>query len=77
MRYRELSRADISDTRGIIVSEAEDSGYTIAQQLNVAEGTQGKTSVFLKGAFHVPNLEALEKIRDVISAAIVVAKNNI
>lgn len=74
MRYKELSRAAISDTRTIVVSEAEDNGYTVAQQLNVAEGEQCKTSVFMKGAFHVSNLEALERFRDVISAAIAVIK---
>lgn len=75
MRYKELSRAAISDTRTIVVSETEGSGYTVAQQLNVTEGEQSKTSVFMKGAFHISDLEALEKFRDVISAAIAVAKN--
>lgn len=74
MRYKELSRVAISDTRTIVVSEAEDSGYTVAQQLNVTEGQQNKTSVFMKGAFHISDLEALEKFRDVISAAIAVLK---
>lgn len=63
--YNELAGAEITDSRNIIISECSKGGFTIAQQLKV-EGTK----VFMKGAFHVNDLEGLYNLRNAINLAI-------
>lgn len=63
--YNELASAEITDSRNIVISECSKGGFTIAQQLKV-EGTR----VFMKGAFHINDLEGLYNLRNAINLVI-------
>lgn len=63
--YNELASAEITDSRNIVISECSKGGFTIAQQLKV-EGTK----VFMKGAFHINDLEGLYNLRNAINLVI-------
>lgn len=67
--YVELAKAKIQDRRNIAISECSKGGFTIAQQLEVNEGNR-TTSVFLKGAFHVSDVDGLINLRDALNVAI-------
>lgn len=69
VEYNEVANAKISDTRNIVISECSKGGFTVAQQL-VAEEGNGKTNVFMKGAFHVADIEGLYNMRDALNMAI-------
>lgn len=71
IEYSEISRAKITDTRSIIISECSKGGYTIAQRMEVLEEETGKkTQVYLKGASHINDLQGLYNLRDAINLAI-------
>jgi hypothetical protein len=76
IEYNEISRAKVTDSRNIVISNCNKGGFTIAQQLEAKEGDK-ITSVFLKGAFHVDDLHGLYNIRDAINLAIKVTEENI
>ena len=63
--YTELSNAEITENRNIVISECSKGGFTIAQQLK-ADGTK----VFMKGALHIDNLEELYNLRNALNIAI-------
>ena len=69
IEYAQYAKAKIQDKRSIVISSCSKGGFTIAQQLEVEEGPRF-TSVFLKGAFHVDNVEGLINIRDALNTAI-------
>lgn len=69
IEYNEISKAKVSDSRNIVISSCSKGGFTIAQQLEANEN--GKvTTVFLKGAFHVDDIQGLYELRDAINLAI-------
>lgn len=71
MIYKEVARAQISKTKAFVLSECSKGGYTLAQQMSVMDESTGKPmNVFLKGATHIANLSALEKIRDMFTVAV-------
>lgn len=74
--YKEISRAKITDSRNVIISNCSKGGFTIAQQLEAKENDK-TMSVFLKGAFHVDDVHGLYNLRDAINLAIKVAEENI
>lgn len=63
--YTELSNAEITENRNIVISECPKGGFTVAQQLK-ADGTK----VFMKGALHIDNLEGLYNLRNALNVAI-------
>lgn len=63
--YTELSNAEITENRNIVISECSKGGYTVAQQLK-ADGTK----VFMKGALHIDNLDGLYNLRNALNIAI-------
>lgn len=79
MKYLELSNAQISDKRRLVISECvkenQDTkesiqcGFTLAQQVEVEEGKR-ITRVFLKNGIHVTSVDELYNIRDAINDAI-------
>lgn len=75
VEYSEIARAKISNSRSMVVSNCSRGGFTIAQQLEIKEG-ETSTSVFLKGAFHVDDVQGLANIRDAINLAIRQAEAN-
>lgn len=68
--YRELSKAEISESRNIVISHCSKGGYTIAQQLVAREENDKITTVFMKGAFHVDSIHGLYNLRDAVNLAI-------
>ena len=76
IEYNEISRAKVTDSRNIVISNCSKGGFTIAQQLEAKENDK-TTSVFLKGAFHVDDLHGLYNIRDAINLAIKVTEENL
>lgn len=71
MTYKEVSRAQISKTKMFVLSECSKGGYTLAQQMSVMDEMTGKPmTVFLKGAIHIANAAALERIRDMFTVAL-------
>lgn len=67
--YTELAKAKIQEKRNIVISLCSKGGFTIAQQLEVEEGTR-TTGVFFKGAFHVDSLEGIENLRDALNVVL-------
>lgn len=75
IEYSEISRAKVTDSRNIIISNCSKGGFTIAQQLEAKENDK-TTSVFLKGAFHVDDIHGLYNLRDAVNLAIKVTEEN-
>lgn len=77
--YSEISKAKISATRNLVISDCSKGGFTLAQQMNVVEeGNNGKqkvTTIFLKGAVHIDGVEGLANLRDAINLAIKVSED--
>lgn len=69
IEYREISKAKVSDARNIVISECSKGGFTIAQQLEAKEGDK-TTTVFMKNAFHVDEVDGLRNLRDALNAAL-------
>ena len=75
VEYYELSRAKVTDSRNIIISECSKGGFTIAQQLEAKEGDK-ITSVFMKGAFHIEDIHGLYNLRDAVNLAIKISEES-
>lgn len=75
IEYSEISRAKVTESRNIVVSSCSKGGFTVAQQL-VAKENDKTTSVFLKGAFHIDDVEGLYNLRDAVNVAIKYAEEN-
>lgn len=73
IEYNELSRANVTDSRNIVISSCSKGGFTIAQQLEAKENDK-TTSVFMKGAFHVEDIHGLYNIRDAVNLAIKISE---
>ena len=71
----ELSRAKVTDSRNIVISSCSKGGFTVAQQLQAKENDK-TTSVFLKGAFHVEDVNGLYNLRDAVNVAIKMAEES-
>ena len=69
IEYKEISRAKVSQSRNAVISSCSKGGFTIAQQLEAKEDN-GTTTVFMKGAFHVDDIQGLYNLRDAINLAI-------
>lgn len=67
--YEQLSSARVTKSKNIVVSKCSKGGFTIAQQLVVSDD-QNEVSVFLKGAYHIRDIDALIAVRDAIDEAI-------
>lgn len=75
VEYTELSRAKVTDSRNIIISNCSKGGFTIAQQLEAKENNK-VTSVFMKGAFHVEDIHGLYNLRDAVNLAIKIVERD-
>lgn len=75
IEYTELSRAKVTDSRNIVISSCSKGGFTVAQQLQAKENDK-TTSVFLKGAFHVEDVNSLYNLRDAVNVAIKMAEES-
>lgn len=72
--YYEISRAKVTKSRNVIISHCSRGGFTIAQQLVAKEEGEKETAVFLKGAFHIDDVNGLYELRDAINLAIKVTE---
>lgn len=75
IEYAELSRAKVTESRNIVISNCSKGGFTIAQQLEAKENDK-ITSVFMKGAFHVEDVHGLYNLRDAINLAIKISEES-
>lgn len=75
IEYTELSRAKVTDSRNIVISSCSKGGFTVAQQLQAKENDK-TTSVFLKGAFHVEDVNGLYNLRDAVNVVIKMAEES-
>ncbi len=75
IKYHELSRTKVTDSRNIVISSCSKGGFTIAQQLEAKENDK-TTSVFMKGAFHTEDIHGLYNIRDAVNLAIKISEEN-
>ena len=75
IEYHELSRAKVTDSRNIVISNCSKGGFTIAQQLEAKENDK-TISVFMKGAFHVEDIHGLYNLRDAVNLAIKISEEN-
>lgn len=73
VEYNELSRAKVTDSRNIVISDCSKGGFTVAQQLEAKEGDK-TTSVFMKGAFHIEDIHGLYNLRDAVNLAIKISE---
>lgn len=69
IEYKEIAKAKVSDARNIVISECSKGGFTIAQQLEAKEGDK-TTTVFMKNAFHVDEVDGLRNLRDALNAVL-------
>lgn len=69
VEYKELARANVTDSRSIVISSCSRGGFTIGQQIQVKEAER-TMNMFIKGAFHVKNMEGLYNLRDAVNMAI-------
>ena len=74
--FQELSKAKIQDTRNLVISRNNlNQGFTLAQQVVIAEGSR-QTALFIKGAFHIDDIEGLYNLRDALNEAILKCEGN-
>lgn len=73
--YTELSKAKVTDSRNIVISNCSKGGFTIAQQLVTVESDEKTTLTFLKGAFHVDDIKGLYELRDAVNLAIKITED--
>lgn len=74
--YKEISKAKVSESRNIVISDCSRGGFTIAQQLVAKEGDK-EVPVFMKGAFHVEDVHGLYELRDAVNLAIQIAESRV
>lgn len=67
--YDEVARVKMSDTRDVVISKCSKGGYTIAQKILI-DKDEKPTSIFLKGAIKVNDIEGLKDIKETIDMAI-------
>lgn len=69
IEYAEITRASVTESRNVVISDCSRGGFTIAQQVVAKEGDR-ETIVFMKGAFHVDDIHGLYNLRDSLNLAI-------
>lgn len=75
IKYEEISKAGVSPSRNLVISSCSKGGFTLAQQMLAKDGNH-EVAVFLKGAIHIDDVEALERVRDAINVAIGYSNEN-
>lgn len=73
IKYEEISKASISNAKNLVISYCSKGGFTLAQQMTAKDGNH-EVSVFLKGAAHIKDIDALVRVRDAINIAIAEAE---
>lgn len=73
MKYDQLGVAKITKNRNCVVSRCDNGGFTVAQQLEVVEGSK-PTKVFLKGAIFVDSLENFKRMAKMMNDVVAVVE---
>lgn len=68
-KYTEITSAQVSENRSIVISDCSRGGFTMAQRIEVKEGDY-TNKIFLKGAFHINDVHGLYNLRDACNLAI-------
>lgn len=68
--YTEISSASVTEKRDIVISTCSKGGFTVAQRMDTEEENNKITSLYLKGAFHINDINGLYNLRDAINLAI-------
>jgi hypothetical protein len=72
IEYKQIAKARVQKNRNIVISRCSKGGYTLAQQLEVVEDDK-VIPVYLKGAFHVDDVQGLIELRDAINLVVNIA----
>ena len=75
IEYHELSRAKVTDSRNIVISNCSKGGFTIAEQLEAKENDKTNQKK-MKGEFHVEDIHGLYNLRDAVNLAIKISEEN-
>lgn len=67
--YTEIAKAQISKRRNIVISDCSRGGFTIAMQA-IIQDEDMEVPVFMRGAFHVNDLQGLYNLRDTLNYVI-------
>lgn len=67
--FTEISSARIQETRDLVISKRNKGGYTLAQRILVEEGKK-TTTMYLKGAIHVDNIDGIQNLRDALNVVL-------
>ncbi len=70
IEYTEISSASVTEKRKIVISTCSKGGFTVAQRMDTEEENNKITSLYLKGAFHINDINGLYNLRDAINLAI-------
>ncbi len=69
--YTQLSSAQISGSKNLVISSCSKGGFTLAQQLiSIDEDTGHVQTVFLKGACHIRDIERLKGFYEAVGIAL-------
>lgn len=66
IKFAEVARVALTDTKDIVISETDKGGYAISQQVTF----EGGDRVFLKGSVMLKDAKSLKAVRDAISSVI-------
>lgn len=67
--FTELANATLSNKRQAVISRLDDNSYTIGQRVEINDNGN-VMNVFLKGALHAENLDALQNLRDALNVVL-------
>lgn len=70
IEYTEISSAIVTEKRKIVISTCSKGGFTVAQRMDTEEEDNKITQLYLKGAFHINDINGLYNLRDAINLAI-------
>lgn len=69
--YRTLASAQVTNTKRLVISSCSKGGFTIAQQVVVKDPDEGsEMTMFMRGAIHVKDLNALAEVAEAFEEAI-------
>ena len=68
---QELAKVNLSNTRRLVLSKNYKSdSIVLGQQLLVSEGENKTTTIFLKNAIYLDNIEVVEELRDALNVVL-------
>lgn len=73
--FVEIANATLSEKRQAVVSRLDDGSYTIGQKLEVRDGEK-VMHIFLKGALHAEDLNAVQNLRDALNVVLEKEQNS-